>query len=170
MANKSVYLSMDIKILTLAELKTFCNTSQGLFTTAVNQFIPTATASPSSVLNTTVTCYINVIDSGTTIPGYLSAGNNNPILDVMPKYYPTATKGAECSAMVDNLSWADKNLTNYEYVLLSTAQGKITYFVTGILNSSQTLANDPFGSQGTTDGFLSGTCWNGQYTEGLNPF
>jgi len=92
-------------------------------------------------------------------------GTNAPVVDVKPQYFPVATKGSECAALVSTLSWADSNLTNYDFLQLDAS----TYFVTGVLNSSQTQANDPFNST-DAPGILSGCCWLSDYKSGVNPF
>jgi len=92
-----------------------------------------------------------------------------------PAFYPVATKGAECAAICSSLAWADRNLEQgyeYIYLLYSATAGAERYFVSGVLNSTQTLSNDPFGTQGVSQGLISGqaACWNSAYSVGVNPF
>ena len=103
-----------------------------------------------------------------SVGGTLVGGTSSPVTNVHPAYFPVATKGAECAALVTDLSWADSNLfAGYEYFLVETKNGTTSYFVSGILNSSQTEANDPFER---AKGFAAGCCWSGDYTVGLQPF
>ena len=78
--------------------------------------------------------------------------------------------GSECGAVCDSLNWADDNLfAGYEYMLIErTSATDALYFVSGILNSSQTLSNDPFTV--AVKSFQFGACWNAEYAVGLNPF
>lgn len=97
-------------------------------------------------------------------------GTSNPVEQVAPSYYPKAVMGAECGAHITSLTWADQNLnTGYQYV--KTARG---YFVAGILNSTQTEANDPFDSNliltGTGQGTKQVSCWDEPYAVTINPF
>ena len=99
------------------------------------------------------------------------AGTSVPATEVQPEFFPVATKGSECGALVSSLTWADKNLEGgYEYVRLGTINAKNLIFVSGVLNSTQTLSNDPFGTQGQADGFVDGACWAGAYMPGQNPY
>lgn len=160
---------MEIKQFTSAELATEVGDNAGKFNIAVNQIIVADYKNASAKHNV----YVNQQDS--PVGGTLAGGTSAPITNVHPAYFPVATKGAECAALVTNLSWADSNLyAGYEYFILSDtgtgAARRVTYFVSGILNSTQTEANDPFGTQGAAIGFQSGCCWSGDYTVGLNPF
>jgi len=93
-------------------------------------------------------------------------GNSFAVVQVAPSYFPVATIRAECGAIVTDLAWADLNLVKgYEFAKLN-ATG--TYFVSGILNSSQTLANDPFNST-TYPTLVSAACWNSSF-QSSNPF
>lgn len=120
--------------------------------------------------------YVNQQDGATD--GALVGGTSSPIVNVHPAYFPVATKGAECAAIVTTLAWADANLfAGYEYFILEdkrdgTGKGAVAYFVSGILNSSQTQANDPFDPSKGGTGIVAGEgcCWAGDYTVGLNPF
>ena len=166
---------MDIYLFTADNVKNLAQSSAGLFTVATNQFIPSPSDTTKTISTSCWTGYISLrdADADLTSEGLLNGGNNTPVLSVSPKYYPVATKGSECAALVSSLNWADLNLVSYEYMLLSKTQaGAEVYLVTGVLNSSQTQANDPFGSQGESQGLVSGKgcCWSGTYTEGLNPF
>ena len=97
-------------------------------------------------------------------------GTSNPVESVAPSYYPKAVMGAECGAHVSTLSWADQNLnTGYQFV--KTERG---YFVAGVLNSTQTDANDPFDSpsiyNGSQQGVKQAACWDEPFQVTLNPF
>lgn len=103
------------------------------------------------------------------------AGTSDDEDVVTPAFYPVATKGAECAAICSSLTWADRNLEGgyeYIYLLYSATAGAERYFVSGVLNSSQTLSNDPFGTQGVAQGLISGqaACWDSVYSVGVNPF
>ena len=98
----------------------------------------------------------------TTIQG----GNTNTMSVISPTFYPFATEGAEMGGIVDDLSWADNNLeVGYEWIAVSATQ----YFVSGVLNSSQTLFNNPF-EIASTRAFISGACWAGRFQSQVNPF
>lgn len=95
------------------------------------------------------------------------AGNSIPVLQCAPSYFPVATQGAECGAIVTTLGWADANLLKgYEFAKLATD----VYFVSGILNSTQSLSNDPFDATKGGVGFTNGACWSGTYSSQMNPF
>jgi len=103
------------------------------------------------------------------------AGTSDDEDIVTPAFYPVATKGAECAAIVSTLSWADRNLMEgyeYVYLLYSATAGSERYFVSGVLNSSQTLANDPFDPTKGGAGVIAGqaACWKSTYSQGVNPF
>jgi len=155
---------MDILISTGTGVATFAATNAGKFTLAVNQLIPIGLNSSTKIADNW-TVYVGMCDGDYSSLGNIVAGNNSAVVEVKPKYFPVATKGAECAALVSTLDWADVNLTDYEYLQLSAT----SYFVTGVLNSSQTQANDPFNSS-DSPGVTSACCWNGGYVEGLNPF
>lgn len=106
-------------------------------------------------------------NASATFTGAVAAGTSVPAKNCQPDYYPVATKGAECGALVSSLSWADSNLEEgYEWILLGTNK----YFVSGVLNSSQTLANDPFDSTKGGVGVIAPACWDSQFMVGVNPF
>lgn len=95
------------------------------------------------------------------------AGTSQPAMNVQPEFYPVATKGAEAGCTVTTLAWADKNLeAGYEWVQL----GSSAYFVSGVMNSSQTLANDPFDASKGGAGIVTSANWNAAYNQGVNPF
>lgn len=102
--------------------------------------------------------------TGTTIfsAANTCGGDDLAIPQVTPDFFPYATAGAECAAIVTNLSWAERNLSDFEYLLLSKTTGR--YFVTGILNSSKTEFNDPFAAAG---GVTVAACWSGTYVKNL---
>lgn len=104
----------------------------------------------------------NVKAQGSTILGVVLGGDSNPVVEVQPSYYPKAIMGAECAAVVTSLSWADQNL-NDGYQFFPTARG---YFVAGVLNSSQTDANDPFASAEIVASQVS--CWKENYSRTFN--
>jgi len=157
---------MNIIEMTVAQVVTAAGTADGKFGLAVNQLIPSATSTSPSTTNGTFTVYESIVaGSSLTARGLAIAGNNTAVLEVKPSFFPVATKDSECAALVSSLDWADSNLSNYEYVQVAAS----LYFVTGILNSTQTQANDPFAPAQLGQGG-SAVCWSGTYTEGLNPF
>ena len=127
-------------------------------------------AKASWQLNSTTVAYLllsEVADGQTKFSASPQGGTSNPATNVQPEFYPVATKGAEAGCIVNTLSWADKNLeSGYEWVQLSSG----TYFVSGVMNSSQTLANDPFDSTKGGAGIIQSANWNGLYSQGVNPF
>ncbi len=91
-------------------------------------------------------------------------GSSIPLVAVEPSYYPKAMAGAECGAVVSTLDWANLNLhKGYQYVV--TKRG---FFVSGVLNSTQTDANDPFTSTDIVDNQVA--CWREAYEVTYNPF
>lgn len=92
------------------------------------------------------------------------AGTSVPVVNVQPAYYPKAIKGAECAAHVSTLDWANENL-NQGYQWCKTGAG---YFVAGVLNSTQTDANDPFASTDILTNQVA--CWKEEYGISINPF
>lgn len=99
---------------------------------------------------------------GATILGTLLGGDSNPVVEVQPSYYPKAIMGSECAAIVSSLSWADQNL-NDGYQFFPTARG---FFVSGVLNSSQTDANDPFAAASIVVNQVA--CWKETYDRTFN--
>ena len=153
-------------------------TSDDMFNLAVNEF--TATLDNDGSKNgCSFTVYVGQASNGQFGSGgagtsytYQSVGSSNPVESVAPSYFPVATAGAECAAHVKSLTWADQNLlTGYDWVLYnpSAAAASQRYFVTGILNSSQTQANDPFSSTTYPD-VVGAVCWAGNFVSGVNPF
>jgi len=101
------------------------------------------------------------------VAGDVLAGNSLPVIQRAPSYFPVATEGSECGAIVTTLGWADSNLVKgYEFAILTTG----VYFVSGVLNSSQTLSNDPFNPLLGGVGFTAGACWSGTYLSQMSPF
>lgn len=113
---------------------------------------------------------------GAALKGSTGIAGTSDVEDIVtPAFFPVATKGAECAAICNSLNWADQNLeAGYEFVqvLYSAVVGASRFFVSGVLNSSQTLSNDPFGTQGEAQGLLTrqAACWSGAYSVGVNPF
>lgn len=136
-----------------------------LYSIAVNQAIPMEVSGKDGLI-----VYASVLPEGITTNLFDEAGGTSaPVLNVTPQYYPYATDGAECAAIVKNLTWADNNLeTGYEYLLLTPASGSnpAQYFVSGVLNSTKTQFNDPFGSSDVT----FAVNWAGNFAVGINPF
>lgn len=97
-------------------------------------------------------------------PAGVFGGTSVPVVQVQPSYYPKAVKGAECAAQVLTLDWANENL-EAGYQWLKTNGG---YFVAGVLNSTQTDANDPFQSPDLIPGNVA--CWKESYNVTYNPF
>lgn len=159
---------MEIHVFTNTEMESALATNAGLFNVAVNNILVNVGAGTSSKSAPIFQLYVNQSDGA--VSGGLAGGTSAPITNVHPAYFPVATKGAECAAVVTDLSWADSNLfAGYEYFVLNTKSGTTQYFVSGILNSSQTEANDPFEVKSGRD-FVNGCCWSGDYTVGLQPF
>lgn len=118
--------------------------------------------------STSAYLYLTQIANAQTLFGGASvAGTSVPAVNVQPDFYPVATKGAEAGCIVASLSWADNNLMEgYEWVFLSAGK----YFVSGIMNSSQTLSNDPFDATGGGTGIIDPANWASEYSVGVNPF
>ena len=113
----------------------------------------------------TLTLHVDEVVEGQTVldDGVLVAGTSDPVDSINPSFYPVATKDSECAALVTSLSWADRNLrAGYEWCNTWDGTKKI-YFVSGILNSSQTDANDPF-TQSTVQ---EAACWDMDYEQGV---
>lgn len=101
---------------------------------------------------------------GATIMGSLLGGTSEPVKQVQPSYYPKAIQGAECGAQISDLSWADKNLYD-GYQFIPTGRG---FFVSGVLNSTQTDANDPFTAAEIVAGNVA--CWDENYEPSIMDF
>jgi hypothetical protein len=158
---------MEIRTLTNTEMQAALGTNSGKFNIAANSILVNVGYGSGTKAAPLFQLYCTQQDG--VLPGSLSGGTSSPVLNVHPAYFPVATKGAECAAYVDDLSWADNNLfAGYEYFVVTSGSGRTTYFVSGILNSSQTEANDPFAS--TQVGSPNACCWAGDYTVGLQPF
>jgi len=119
--------------------------------------------------------YVDEVAEGATVHTSQGtvAGNSTPVITRAPSYFPVATRGSECAAIIEGFAWADANLLKgYEFCELSAAQGVSTYFVSGVLNSSQTLANDPFDNAAGKggEGMVSAACWSDSYASGMNPY
>lgn len=153
---------MKILIIQPQDIVTEVAAAGGMFGLAVNHMIPIMKGS-KSLANLAWTYYETKYETPNAT-GLHVAGNNVPPEVVQPAYYPVATLGAECGVTLSNLTWAENNLIDFEYV----QYGAALYFVTGVLNSSQTQANDPFAA--SQPGFLTGVCWAGSYVPGLMPF
>lgn len=109
-------------------------------------------------LNGTVQGASTFITSATEL-----GGTGIPESEINAGFYPYATAGAECAAVVTSLDWANKNLAeDYEYVKLTGA-----YFVSGTLVSSESEFNDPFA---TGADFVGGGCWASTHAIGVQPF
>lgn len=93
-----------------------------------------------------------------------AAGTSDPAENMNPSFFPVATEGSECAAIVNNKRWADVNLeAGYEWALVPTSGNVAQYFVSGVLNSSQTEANDPFAQSE----IVSAACWVGDFEQGV---
>lgn len=158
---------MDIYQVTSGDLAQVKN-SADIYAVAVNSAIPMNVNTKDGLL-----LYASVLPEGITTSLFKEiAGTSAAVLSVSPQYYPFATDGAECGALVNNLSWANDNLeTGYEYIQLVQRDASksidAVYFVSGILNSSKTDFNDPFD---TSKGVVFAANWAGEYAVGLNPF
>lgn len=146
------------------------STNDDLFAVAKNNAIPlgtgTSTADKMLVYLTVEPKVISAAALGTVI-----GGCSNPNTSVQPAYYPFATLGSECAAIVTSLDWADNNLaTGYEYLQVYNVNTAYKYFVSGVLTSSKTDFNDPFDAVKSGTQFTKGCCWNGDFMVGINPF
>lgn len=111
-------------------------------------------------LNSTVQGVSTIITSATEL-----GGTGLPESEINAGFYPYATAGAECAAVVTSLDWANKNLaSDYEYIVIASG----AYLVSGTLVSSESEFNDPF--EATIDGFVSGGCWASTHAIGVQPF
>jgi hypothetical protein len=181
--NKHYISAMKVTIISNLQLggaATPALSSADLYSIAKARFIPNTIANVKQPAATDKhAVYINQYASGSSLFNTLlteaPAGTQEEESVDFPGYFPVATKGSECAAVVSSLTWANKNLfPGYEFIwlLFSATPASNRYFVSGVLNSSQTQANDPFGTQGQADGLLAGqaACWASGYTDGLNPW
>lgn len=109
-----------------------------------------------------------VLADGQTVLSKAIGGTSIPPKLVQPAYYPKAVKGAECAAHLTRLDWANENLeAGFQYV--PTGVG---FFVAGVLNSTQTQANDPFDNADIVGlvGSKQVACWQDPYSVTINPF
>ena len=152
---------MDILQLSSRNI-TAASTDADLYTIAVNKAIPLG----GGGANDTIILYAHCLPTGLKNFGTKIGGTSMPTKTVQPSYFPVATKGGECAAIVKSLDWADANLMEgYEFVQVNNTTSPL-YFVSGVLNSSETDFNNPFSG---TD-FAKGVCWAGDYAVGINPF
>ena len=152
---------MEIRLVTKAQINA-ATTGADLFSLAKASFMfDTDKSAPG------ITAYVSVTGEGNAIlTGDLLAGTSTATTNVAPSYFPVATFGAECGAVVTDLAWADQNLNKgYEYIVTTIGQAS-TFFVSGVLNSTQTLSNDPFAQSQVT----AAACWTSLYSAGVNPF
>lgn len=138
-------------------------TNADLYTIAVNKL--ECTGLDSFLL------YVTQQDPNATLLTSVVGGDNQPIAQVTPEFFPFATAGAECAAVVTSLDWADQNLNDYEYIKGDAGAAGGRYIVFGTLNSTATEFNDPFEAPTSpddavrqTNGFVSGCCWKGSPT------
>lgn len=137
-----------MKVYAITNLGAASNGAGDLFTIAVNTL--EVNGSDSYAL------YAKVVANSQRILTTEIAGDNLGVIEVTPEFYPYATKGAECAAFVTDLSWADNNLNSYEYVKTDNGATLQGWLVFGVLNSTKTEFNDPFGSSLVQNA----TCWN----------
>ena len=154
---------MDILSIGSRSLTAAATSDAHLYTMAVNKAIPLGGGGASDAIILYASCLpTSLINFGTKI-----GGTSNPVKSVQPAYFPVATAGAECAALVGSLDWADSNLmTGYEFVQVNNSATPL-YFVSGVLNSGETDYNNPFETGGD---FKKGACWAGDYAIGINPF
>lgn len=139
------------------------STNDDLFALAKNSVIPLGYGATSDEM----VIYTSIEPNNARFLGILAGGSSQPIQTVTPAYFPYATAGSECAAIVSTLDWADNNLAEgYEWLQLNNGAGTEAYFVSGVLTSSETQFNDPFAAAG----FTKGCCWAGDYKIGVNPF
>lgn len=151
---------MKIILLTSADINSVTS-GTNLCTLARMSFIPNSVKVAGSH-----TCYVTESVEGNTIiaSGTLYGGTSEPIDNINPSFFPVATKGAECAAIVSDLAWADSNLIEgYEFFECTSTSGTPRFFVSGTLNSSQTLANDPFDDTN----IIAVSNWALDYAEGV---
>lgn len=150
---------MDILRITFSSFASSPNAAD-LYTAARGQWLINSSSVAYVILSETA-------DGNSKFTGSSIAGTSQPAMNVQPEFYPVATKGAEAGCTVSSLSWADKNLeAGYEWIQL----GSGSYFVSGVMNSSQTLANDPFDASKGGAGIVTSANWNAAYNQGVNPF
>lgn len=134
--------------------------------------LATANVIPSS--KTASTVYLTQRVAGSTLFGAADeyGGNSQPAVSVAPVFFPFATAGSEVAALVGSLSWAHNNLElGFEYIQTDDTAATPAFFVTGVLNSSETDFNNPFEALGTKDGqVIKAACWSSSFAPGLNPF
>ena len=154
---------MDIFKTTLRTLGTVTQ-NDDLYTISKNSVIPLGNGASST---DAAIVYINIKPTGMTQSiGSKIGGTSTPLQSVTPSYFPYATEGSECAALVTSLSWADNNLAQgYEWLQLNVG-ASIVYFVSGVLTSSETDFNDPFAATEVNNA----CCWEGSYQAGNNPF
>jgi hypothetical protein len=133
-----------------------------------------ATANMIPSAKNAMTVYLTQRVAGSTLfpSSQEYGGNSQPAVGVSPTYFPFATAGSECAALISDLSWAHNNLElGFEYILCDDTAGALSYFVTGVLTSSETEFNDPFEPLGTKNGaVVIASCWASSFAPGLNPF
>lgn len=132
--------------------------------------LATANMIPSS--KTSATVYLTQRVSGSTLFASNSefGGNSQPAVGVSPTYFPFATAGSECAALVKSISWAHNNLElGFEYIQTDDTSGNTCFFVTGVLTSSETEFNNPFDTAASKDVIIA-SCWASSFAPGLNPF
>lgn len=182
-ANQKNKIHMDSYLLTSDNFDNMAQngTNDSMFNLAANEFTASLFYDSSKTDNMQYCVYVSQAANGQfgtagtpTAGDYTRQGGNNsiPVTSVAPSYFPVATAGSECAACIKDLSWADSNLlTGYDWVLYNpgAAAADRRYFVTGILNSSQTQANDPFSSTTYPD-VVKACCWAGAFVSGINPF
>lgn len=144
-------------------------TSSDIYTLANANLLVNANASSTPIIGV----FMCKAEGSTQVIGTEFGGSSHPLKVLQPSYYPKAMMGSECGAVVTDLSWANSNLEG-GYQFVKTNRG---WFVSGILNSTQTDANDPFTS--TLIVIASGTgqsavrqvaCWKEDYEVTYNPF
>ena len=109
--------------------------------------------------------------ASSTITGAQEQGGcGTAVEEFNPGFYPFATAGSQCAALVQSLDWANDNLVNdYEYIRLGSSTSTTGYLVSGTLTSTKTEFNDPF-DETAGIGFIKGACWSAAHSIGLNPF
>lgn len=130
---------------------------------AANLFTLAVARTELGATNQTYVFYSSEEATGQTILSASNriAGDDLAVPQVTPDFFPYATAGAECAAIVTGLTWAEQNLSAFEFILVDKVKGD--YFVTGILNSSKTEFNDPFAATA----LAAATCWSGGYVKNL---
>ena len=144
-------------------------TGADLYTIAKASYVPGFNTTPANPVGADIAYYyVSVYANGQAVFNLATpvAGTTISELAVSPSFFPVSTKGAECGAIVNSLSWADRNLyEGYEFIVLVFA-GAPRYFVNGVCNFTTNEAYNPF----TQAEVIAVACWDASHEVGVNPF